>query len=88
MFFIIVRAPKMNVEAMVQGFLAFYERTVERDLKRAQALASRRLRRGEISYRRIMEFVKAEGVLGKLAVALSDRTAQWLYKVMKLKVWR
>ena len=43
---------------------------------------------GEVRYRRIMEFVKAEGVLGKSAVAMTDRTAHWLYKVMKIKVWR
>ena len=43
---------------------------------------------GEVSYRRIMEFVRAEGVQGKAAVAMSDRTAIWLYKVMKVKVWR
>ena len=49
---------------------------------------SRRLGRGEISYRRIMEFVKAEGVLGKAAVAMADRTSTWLYKAMKVKVWR
>jgi hypothetical protein len=47
---------------------------------------SRRLGRGEISYRRIMEFVKADGVQGKAAVAMADRTAIWLYKAMKVKV--
>ena len=30
-------------EAVVQGLLTFYEKTMERDLKRAQARASRRL---------------------------------------------
>jgi hypothetical protein len=49
---------------------------------------SRRLGLGEISYRRIMEFMKAEGLSGKAAVAMADRTAHWLYKVMKIKVWR
>lgn len=49
---------------------------------------SRRFGQGEISYRRIMEFVKAEGVLGKEAVAMSDRAAFWLYKTMKVRIWR
>ena len=49
---------------------------------------SRRLCRGEISYKMIMEFVRAKGVQGKAAVAMADRTAQWLYKAMKVKVWR
>ena len=49
---------------------------------------SRGLGLGEISYRRIMEFVRTEGVQGKAAVAMADRTAQWLYKVMKVRVWR
>jgi len=35
-----------------------------------------------------MEFVKAEGIKGKAAVAMTDRTAQWLHQVMKVKVWR
>ena len=43
---------------------------------------------GEIRYRKIMEFVKAEEVQGKSAVAMTNRTAQWLYKAMKIKVWR
>jgi hypothetical protein len=30
-------------EAVVQGLLVFYDKTMERDLKRAQARASRRL---------------------------------------------
>ena len=55
---------------------------------RQLALEESRRRGGEISYRRILEFVKAEGVQGKSAVAMSDRTTQWLNKVMKLKVWR
>lgn len=35
-----------------------------------------------------MEFVRIEGVQGKAAVAMADRTAPWLYKAMKVKVWR
>jgi len=49
---------------------------------------SRRLGRGDISYRKIMEFVKAIGIQEKAAVAIADRTALWLYKVMKVRVWR
>lgn len=43
---------------------------------------------GEVSYRRVLEIVRGEGVQGKAAVAIADRTAFWLYKVMKVKVWR
>jgi hypothetical protein len=35
---------------------------------------SRRLGRGEIGYRKIMDFVMAEGILEKVAVAVADRT--------------
>ena len=55
---------------------------------RQLALEESRRRGGEISYRSIMEFVKSEGVQGKTAVPMTDRTANWLYKVMKIKVWR
>ena len=43
---------------------------------------------GEVSYRRVLEIVRDESVQGKAALAMTDRTAQWLYKVMKVKVWR
>lgn len=49
---------------------------------------SRKLGKGEINYMRIMEFVKSEGIQGKAAVAMSERTAIWLFKAMKVKVWR
>ena len=55
---------------------------------RQLALEESRRRGGEVRYRRIMEFVKTEGLQGKSAAAMTDRTAQWLYKVMKIKVWR
>jgi len=43
---------------------------------------------GEIRYRRILELVKAKGINGKAALAMADRTASWLFKAMKVKVWR
>ena len=49
---------------------------------------SRRHRLGEIEYKSIMEFIRVEGVQGKAALAMADRTATWLFKVMKIKVWR
>jgi hypothetical protein len=55
---------------------------------RQLALEESRRRGGEIGYRRIIEFVKAKGLQGKAAVAMADRTAHWLYKVMKIKIWR
>ena len=55
---------------------------------RQLSLEESRRRGGEISYRRIMEFVKADGLQGKTAIAMTDRTSQWLYKVMKVRVWR
>ena len=44
--------------------------------------------RAQISYKKTMEFVKAEGIQGKVVVAMSDRMATWLYKVMTIKVCR
>jgi len=35
-----------------------------------------------------MDFVRAEGVEGKAAVAMADLTAMCLYKAMKVKIWR
>lgn len=55
---------------------------------RQLALEESRKRGGEIGYRRILDFVKAERVQGKAAVAMTDRVAIWLRKVMKIKVWR
>jgi len=55
---------------------------------RQLALEESRRRGGEIRYRRIMNLVKAEEIRGKAAVAMTNRTAQWLYKAMKVKVWR
>jgi len=49
---------------------------------------SRRLGRGEINYRKIMEFVKSEGIQGNAAVTMADRMVFWLYITMKIKVWR
>ncbi|MHA1278523.1 MAG: hypothetical protein ACTSQ8_15125 [Candidatus Helarchaeota archaeon] len=43
---------------------------------------------GEVGYGRVLEIVRGEGVQGKAAVAMADRTASWLYKTMKIKVWR
>ena len=43
---------------------------------------------GEVSYRRVLEIVKGEDIQGKAAVAIADRTAFWLYKTMKVRVWR
>jgi hypothetical protein len=43
---------------------------------------------GEVSYRRVLEIVRGEGVQGKAALAMADRTASWLFKAMKVKVWR
>jgi len=43
---------------------------------------------GEVGYKRILEIVKSEGVQGKAAVAMTDRMVSWLYKAMKVKVWR
>jgi hypothetical protein len=55
---------------------------------RQLALEESRKRGGELGYRRIIELVKSEGVQGKVAVAMADRTATWLHKAMKVKVWR
>lgn len=55
---------------------------------RQLALEESRKGGGEMGYKRILEYVKAEGVQGKVAVAIADRTASWLYKAMKIKVWR
>ena len=55
---------------------------------RQLALEESRKRGGEIGYRRILELIKAEGVQGKVAVAMADRTAAWLHKAMKVRVWR
>ena len=49
---------------------------------------SRRLGRGEINYKKIMEFVKSEGIQGNAAVTMADRTVFWFYTTMKIKVWR
>ena len=43
---------------------------------------------GEVGYRMVLEIVRGEGVQGKAAVAMADRTASWLHKTMKVKVWR
>jgi hypothetical protein len=55
---------------------------------RQLALEESRKRGGEMDYKRILELIKAEGVQGKAIVAMADRTALWLYKAMKIKVWR
>jgi hypothetical protein len=55
---------------------------------RQLALEESKKRGGEIEYRRILELIKVDGVQGKVAVAMADRTATWLHKVMKVKVWR
>ena len=49
---------------------------------------SRKGIQGEVSYRRVLEIVKFEGILGKTAMTMADRTASWLLKTMKIKVWR
>lgn len=49
---------------------------------------SKRLGLKEIRFSQIIELIKTEEIQGKAAVAMADRTAQWLYKVMKVKVWR
>jgi len=43
---------------------------------------------GEISYRRVLEIVRGEGIQGKAALAMADHTATWLHKAEKIKVWR
>jgi len=35
-----------------------------------------------------MELIRAEGVYGKTAVAMADKTTNWLYKVMRVRGWR
>ena len=55
---------------------------------RQLALEESRKRGGEIGYRSILELIKVEGVQGKVAGAMADRTATWLHKAMKVKVWR
>jgi hypothetical protein len=49
---------------------------------------SRKGIQGEVSYRRVLEIVKSECILGKTAMTMADRTASWLLKTMKIKVWR
>ena len=55
---------------------------------RQLTLEERRKRGGEIDYRRILELIKAKGVQEKAVVVMADRTAAWLHKAMKVKVWR
>ena len=43
---------------------------------------------GEINYRKVLDIVRSEGIQGKIALTMADRTAYWLNKVMKVKVWR
>ena len=55
---------------------------------RQLALEESNKRGGEIGYYKILELVKAEGIRGKASMTMSERTALWLHKAMKIKVWR
>ena len=84
-----VHAPG-NPQTLMTSYAANGSITRENVEGRVRQLALEESRKGggEVRYRRILDFVKEEGVEGRAASAMADRTASWLFKAMKVKVWR
>lgn len=84
-----VHAPG-NPQTLMTSYAANGSITRENVEGRVRQLALEESRKGgsEVRYRRILDFVKEEGLEGRAALTMADRTASWLFKAMKTKVWR
>ena len=85
-----VHAPG-NPQTVMNSYTPDGSITIDNIEGRVRQLALEESRKGipgEVDYRRVLEIVRGEGVQGKAAVAIADRTITWLLKSMKIKVWK